>query len=110
MVKKAKKAMKKEARTVKKIERRSARNAKKIEKARQTAYAETVEKIMASISPDLVAALNAQANASMLENVTGAVAPYAIAKDESISDFTNKMLRGTSIEGIIDNFSKKNEE
>ena len=46
----------------------------------------------------------------MLENVTEAVAPYAIAKDESISDFTNKMLRGTSIEGIIDNFSKKNEE
>ena len=81
-----------------------------IEKAKQAAYAETVEKIMASISPDLVAALNAQANASMLEDVTGAVAPYAIAKDESISDFTNKMLRGTSIEGIIDNFSKKNEE
>ena len=81
-----------------------------IEKAKQAAYAETVEKIMASISPDLVAALNAQANASMLENVTEAVAPYAIAKDESISDFTNKMLRGTSIEGIIDNFSKKNEE
>ena len=81
-----------------------------IEKAKQAAYAETVKKIMASISPDLVAALNAQANASMLENVTEAVAPYAIAKDESISDFTNKMLRGTSIEGIIDNFSKKNEE
>ncbi len=81
-----------------------------IEKAKQAAYAETVKKIMASISPDLVAALNAQANASMLENVTEAVAPYAIAKDESISDFTNKMLRGTSIEGIIDNFSKKSEE
>ena len=81
-----------------------------IEKAKQAAYAETVKKIMASISPDLVAALNAQANASMLENVTEAVAPYAIAKDESISDFTNKMLRGTSIEGIIDNFSKKSEK
>ena len=78
-----------------------------IEKAKQEAYAETVEKIMSSIGPDLVAALTASANASMLENVTGAVAPYAIASGESVSDFTNKMLRGTSIEGIIDSFGRK---
>jgi hypothetical protein len=30
------------------------------------------------------------------------MAPYAIAKGESIAEVTNKLLRGTSLEGIIE--------
>ena len=78
-----------------------------IEKAKQAAYAETVAKIMASISEDLVAAMNAKANASMLETVSGAMAPYAIAEGESVADTVNKLLRGTSLEGIIERFNNK---
>ena len=58
---------------------------------------------MGSISEDLVAALNAKANSEMLETVTGAMSPYAISEDTSVADVTNKLLRGTSLEGIIDN-------
>ena len=73
-----------------------------LDKARKASYAAMVEKIMNSISEDLVAALNAKANSEMLETVTGAMSPYAISEDTSVADVTNKLLRGTSLEGIID--------
>ena len=73
-----------------------------IEEAKQRAYAETVKSIMASISPDLVAALSTKSNADMLAAVTEAMAPYALAKNESIAEVTNKLLRGTSLEGLIE--------
>ena len=73
-----------------------------LDKARKASYAAMVEKIMGSISEDLVAALNAKANSEMLETVTGAMSPYAVAEDTSVADVTNKLLRGTSLEGIID--------
>ena len=72
-----------------------------IEEAKQKAYAETVEKIMKSVSPDLVAALNAKANAQLLTDATKAMAPYALANGESVADTVNKLMRGTSLEGII---------
>ena len=72
-----------------------------IEKARQEAYAATVKTIMESISQDLIAALTSNANANMLETVTEAMAPYAIARGESVADVTDKLLRGTGLEGVI---------
>lgn len=74
-----------------------------IEKAKQEAYAETVAKIMASVTPDLVAAMTSKSNASMLETVTQAMAPYAIAQGESVAEVTNKLLRGTTLEEVIEN-------
>ena len=73
-----------------------------IEKARQEAYAATVKSIMESISEDLVAAMTSKSNAEMLETVTEAMAPYAIANGESIADVTNKLLRGTGLDEILD--------
>lgn len=73
-----------------------------IEKSKQEAYAKTVADIMASVSPDLVAALTAKSNNAMLETVTKAMSPYAIAQGESVAEVTNKLLRGTSLEGLID--------
>ena len=73
-----------------------------IEKSRQEAYAATVKTIVESISDDLVAALTSSANADMLETVTEAMAPYAIANGESVADVTNKLLRGTTLEKVID--------
>lgn len=74
-----------------------------IAKAKQEAYAKTVSDIVGSISPDLIAALTSKANLSMLEAVSGAVAPYSMAKGESIPETINTLLRGTSLEGILDN-------
>ena len=76
-----------------------------LEQVKQKAYANTVASIMASVSPELVAALTATANADMLETVTKSMAPYAIAKDESIADFTNKLLRGTTLENVMDSLA-----
>lgn len=77
-----------------------------IEKDKQAAYAETVEKIIESISPDLIAALSTKANADMVVEATRSMSPYAIAKGESVSDTINTLLRGTSLEGILQNFNK----
>ena len=77
-----------------------------IEKAKQDAYAETVAKIMSSIGPELAASLSMKANESMVNALTHAVGPYAIAGEESISDVVNKLLRGTPIEAVIDNFKQ----
>ena len=73
-----------------------------IEKIRQDAYAETVVKIMGAIGPDLVAAMSSKSNEQMLSAVTQAMAPYAIAKGESIPDVVNTLLRGTSLENVLD--------
>ena len=77
-----------------------------LEKAKQEAYAETVKKIMESVSPDLIAAVNSKSNAEMLSAVTKAMSPIAIANGESVADTTNKLLRGTSLESVIDNIAK----
>lgn len=73
-----------------------------IEKEKQEAYAATVSKIIESIGPDLVAALTSNANANMLSTVSEAIGPYAIAQGSSIADTVNKLLRGTSLENLVD--------
>ena len=77
-----------------------------IDKAKQEAYAATVKTIMESIDEELIAALTSNANANMLETVTEAMAPYAIANGESVAEVTNKLLRGTTLEGVIDNLTE----
>lgn len=74
-----------------------------IEKSRQNAYAETVASIMKSVSPELVAAMNAKSNADIMESLGNAVAPYSIANGESIAETINTMLRGTSLQETIKN-------
>ena len=78
----------------------------KIRQAEQEAYAATIEKIMASVSPDLVAALSTKANADLLSEATRNMSPYAIAKGESVSDTINTLLRGTTLENVIDKVTK----
>ena len=62
---------------------------------------------MASVSPDLVAALNTKANAQLLTDATKAMAPYAIANNESVADTVNKLMRGTSLENVINTMVTK---
>lgn len=81
---------------------KNAEAAAALEKQKQDAYADTVSKIMASIGPDLVAAMTTKSNEDMLSAVTEAMAPYAIAKGESIAQTVNTLLRGTSLEGILE--------
>lgn len=73
----------------------------KIEKAKQEVYAATVKEIMSSIQPDLVAAISASTQAELLKEGMASISPYAIANGESVADTVNKLLRGTSLEEII---------
>lgn len=78
----------------------------KIKEDEQKAYAETVKSIMSSISPDLVAALSTKANADLLETATKNMSPYAIAKGESVSEVVDKLMRGTTLEGVLTSMKK----
>ena len=80
-----------------------------IEKARLDAQASTIAKVMESIGPDLVAAMSAEANADILTAISSALAPYAMAKGESVAEFTDKLLRGTTLEGIVTKAVQKND-
>ena len=72
-----------------------------IEKDKQKAYAETVEKIMGSISEDLVAAMTSKANSEMTIEIAKNLSPYAMAKDQSVSSFVNELLKGTTLEDTL---------
>ena len=80
-----------------------------IEKSKQQNYAETVDKIITSITPDLVAALSTKANADLLTTATQNMSPLAIAKGESVAETVNTLLRGTSLEGIIEKMNTPQE-
>ena len=73
-------------------------------------YAETVASIMNSISPDLIAAMQANSNAETLQVVAEAMAPLAIAKGESVADTVNTLMRGTSLEKTIAKISNRSND
>lgn len=79
-----------------------------IEKAKQDAYAETIKKIMNSIQPGLIEALTANGNAELFNGIAQGIAPYSIGTGESASEFVNRLLRGTTLENVIESFTKKN--
>jgi major vault protein len=78
-----------------------------IEAAKKQAYADSVVKIMNSITPELTAALESKANADVFKGIANGIAPYAMANNESAADFVNTLLRGTTLEGIVDRIAKK---
>jgi hypothetical protein len=80
-----------------------------IEKAKQEAYAETVAKIMSAVSEDLAAAMTSKANADMVETVSKAMSPVAMAKGDSVANVVNTLLRGTSLEGVLKDFGTNKE-
>ena len=65
-----------------------------IEKAKQAAYAATVKEIMASITPDLVAALEVGGKCDLMATMAEHMSPYALAQGESVVDATQKLLNG----------------
>lgn len=84
-----------------KQELETAKQRSELDVSRQKVYTENMEKIFGAISEDLVAALTSNANANMLTAVATAMGPYAIAKDTSVADVTNLLLRGTPLDSIL---------
>jgi major vault protein len=79
--------------------------AAEVEKAKQMAYAEAVVKTLGAVQPGLVEALTSTANADVLKAVSQGIAPYAMAKDEGVADFINKLMRGTTLENVLTNIT-----
>ena len=73
----------------------------KIEMTKQKAYADTVKQMFEAISPDLVAALESQANANIMGGIGEAIAPYALANGESASQAITRLLKGTTLEETL---------
>lgn len=73
-------------------------------------YADTVAKIMESVSPDLIAAMQSNSNAETLRSVSEAMAPLAIARGESVADTVNTLMRGTTVEGVLGKVIKHSEK
>ena len=64
------------------------------------AYAATVASIIQAISPDLIAAMQANSNAETLQQVS-----KAIAKNEGVAETINTLLRGSS-QNVFDSLVK----
>ena len=77
-----------------------------IEKAKQAAYAETVQSIMKSIQPGLIEALSTKANSELLTEATKNMSAYALANGESVAETVDKLMRGTTLEGVLTNISQ----
>ena len=78
-----------------------------IEEEKQAAYAKTVVEMLGAIQPGLIEAIQGQTNADLANGIASSVAPYAIAGGHDISEVVAQMLRGTTVEDVLKNFSHK---
>ena len=83
---------------------KAAVEAKKIEleQARQEAYAKAIVDVLSAIQPGLIESMNSQSNAELMRSVAEGFAPYAIARHESVSEVVDRMIRGTTLEGVLE--------
>lgn len=72
-----------------------------IDAKREAASAQAMKELLSAIGPDLAAAMNDTNNKDIVEAIAKSVSPYAIAEGESVSDAINKILRGTSMEKVV---------
>jgi major vault protein len=78
-----------------------------IEAAKQKAYADTVQQIMESITPELIAALEVGGKCDLMETIAKHMSPYAIAKGESVVEATQKLMNGLpfDVKEIVSKFN-----
>lgn len=75
----------------------------KLEIDREKARTDALKKVIDSISPDLISSLESASQFENLREIAQSLSPYALASgSESVADTVNKLLRGTSLEGLID--------
>lgn len=77
-----------------------------IEEDKQKAYAATVVEMLGAIQPGLIEAINGQTNAELANGIASSVAPYAIGNGKDVSEIVSQMLRGTTVEDVLEKFKK----
>lgn len=72
-----------------------------IEKERENAKAEAIVKVLTAIGPDLAAAMNDTNNKDIVAAMMNSVSPYAMARNEEVSETINRLVRGTALEDFV---------
>ncbi|MCS6905548.1 MAG: hypothetical protein RML72_10650 [Bacteroidia bacterium] len=67
------------------------------------AYTQETREKANAISPHLIAALQAFADKSIAEKMAASMAPLAILGGSSVADVLKKLLKGTTLENVLDN-------
>lgn len=79
-----------------------------LEASREAAAAASMKTVLEALGPDLAAALTAQSNQDIMEHIAASIAPYAVAGGQPVSRAISELLRGTTLESVLDTFEKKN--
>lgn len=77
-----------------------------LEATREAAAAEAMRTVLAALGPDLAAALNAKGNQEIVGRIVESIAPYAIAGGKPVSRAVSELLRGTTLESVLEDISK----
>ena len=77
-----------------------------LEATREAAAAEAMRTVLAALGPDLAAALNAKGNQEIVSRIAESIAPYAIAGGKPVSHAVSELLRGTTLESVLEDISK----
>lgn len=78
-----------------------------IESTREAAAAASMKTILEALGPDLAAALTTKSNQAVVEKIAEAIAPYSVAGGQPVSRAVSELLRGTTLESIIDTLKKE---
>ena len=73
-----------------------------IEAAKQKAYAETVQNIMASITPDLIASLEINGKMNFASSLAEFMSPYAIGNNEGVVDTATRLMNGLGFDDVVE--------
>lgn len=77
-----------------------------LEATREAAAAEAMRTVLAALGPDLAAALNAKGNQEIVGRIAESIAPYTIAGGKPVSRAVSELLRGTTLESVLEDISK----
>ena len=72
-----------------------------MEAEREAKSALAMQTVLQALGPDLAAALNSTANEHVVKAIAESIAPYAIAKGESVASAVNTLVRGSSLEELL---------
>lgn len=78
-----------------------------IEAKREADAAASMKVVLEAIGPDLAAALNNKNNQAVVEAIASAISPYAMANGDSVSDAVSTLLRGTTLDKVLENMNQK---
>lgn len=71
------------------------------EAAREAQSAQSMKTVLEALGPDLAAAITNAGNQKIVEAISESIAPYTIAKGTSVADAVDTLVRGSSLEGLL---------